>query len=388
MKQLLFMSFAMFLLGAVTGCDALLNDSGLDTSSTPWMFSSSQSSISSSGGSTSSSASSSSSGIGSIVSQYQMDYGPYSIAIKGTYVYTARGATIHVVNIANPATPTKATEAEGAAADSPSFISLFVDGNRLYAGSGTGFMGFYIFDITNPATPVRLGAYQPSDVAWKIGPAALFADGNIVWAVGSDGSRGRIVKVDVSDPANPVRLAQHDLAGSTGSGFGGVWANATHVFADSNLGDLHAFTTADLSPVSVFKNGVDYFPVAGHEAGAYKLIGTGSTLYWCNWGAGLMAMDIADPANMALKSRVAHGAGSDSVYSVALDGTTAWIAYGHMTVLSVNAANPSSMSVLQNYDHDPRLIRDIVIYGDYAILADQGGNLYGNVPGLDIMRIR
>lgn len=340
------------------------------------------------GGSTSSYGSSSSvyDGIGAVVGQYSMS-APDALAVKDNVVYAARDGFIHVVNLFNPYYPGLILTLDGEAADAPDFRALYVDGNRLYAGSGSSPQGVYIYDITVPEVPILLGSYRRSEAASNIAVMAIYASGSHCYIAGSDGTRGRLARLDVSNPSNITAQAYVTL-GNSGNAFGGLWANGAAVFADTADGHLYAFATNNLVTLDVFSNGVDYYPISGHEAWGYELTGDGSTLYWCNWGAGLLTMNISNPSNLVMLDRIGHDAGSDSVYAVVKNGTTLYAAYYWGGLLVVNGANPSALTEITRYDYDYRAYRDIVLLGDYAVCSDQGGSLGDNVPGLDIIRIK
>ncbi len=82
-----------------------------------------------------------------------------------------------------------------------------VVGNRAYLAYGSG--GLEIIDVSNPASPVRLGGYDTSGDAQGVA-----VSGTIAYV--ADGDAGLQI-IDVSNPASPVRLGGYDTSGY------GVW---------------------------------------------------------------------------------------------------------------------------------------------------------------------
>jgi hypothetical protein len=65
--------------------------------------------------------------------------------------------------------------------------------------------GLQIIDVSNPANPVRLGAYATSGLARDVAVVGTLA----YVAVGIGG----LEVIDVSNPANPIRQGGHDTSG-------------------------------------------------------------------------------------------------------------------------------------------------------------------------------
>lgn len=148
----------------------------------------------------------------------------------------------------------------------------------LYIVSGTS--GLYIVDVTNPASPQKLGTYNTSGTA-----TGLAVAGNTAYI--ADGSRG-LVLVDVTNPASPKLLGTCDTPG-----------NANRVAV----------------------------------AGTLAAVADGT--------AGLILIDVSDPRAPKQTSQYNPGTGTDTL-DVLLLGRYAYLACSHRGLLIVNILNPAN----------------------------------------------
>ena len=79
-----------------------------------------------------------------------------------------------------------------------------VVGSRAYVAAGGG--GLMTLDVSNPANPVRLGGYETGGYAQSVA-----VSGNLAYM--ADGTNGLQI-IDVSDPAKPVALSSFCTGGS------------------------------------------------------------------------------------------------------------------------------------------------------------------------------
>lgn len=143
---------------------------------------------------------------------------PSGVAVAGNYLYVADYLpAIEIVNISDPTHPSIV----GRYATSPFHPgpgatygpnALAVSGNYLYvADLGTG---FYILDISNPASPVLVGSYDPGD----IGSLSSFAnqysgvqvEGNFAFVTDISGN---LIELDVSNPTAPTLVESLHIGG-------------------------------------------------------------------------------------------------------------------------------------------------------------------------------
>ena len=76
-------------------------------------------------------------------------------------------------------------------------------GDRAYLA--VGYSGLAVLDVSNPANPVRVGGYDTSGYA-----EGVAVSGNIAYVADRDAG---LQIIDVSNPANPVRLGGYDTSG-------------------------------------------------------------------------------------------------------------------------------------------------------------------------------
>ncbi len=119
--------------------------------------------------------------------------GADKLEVAGSYAYLADRATgFHAVDITDPATPL-----EVGAYDTPGWSrTTCLEGDRAYVAQGDD--GVFILDLTDPGNPAQVGFYDSPGTAYDVkvvGDLAFVADYD-----------GGLRVVDVSDPAVPGEL--------------------------------------------------------------------------------------------------------------------------------------------------------------------------------------
>jgi DNA-binding beta-propeller fold protein YncE len=161
-----------------------------------------------------------------------------SVAVNGNYAYVAAGAAgLQVVNVTNRNSPAMLSSL----ALTGNANGIKVVGNLVFVAAGSG--GLYVVDVTNPLAPALVGSISTSGVALDVSvqgniayvanstnlflvnisnPSVLQAIGTLplsgeIRGISVDPQRGiavvaadtaGIYVVDVSNPSNPVQLAQ------------------------------------------------------------------------------------------------------------------------------------------------------------------------------------
>ena len=69
-----------------------------------------------------------------------------------------------------------------------------------------GDAGLQVIDVSNPANPVRVGGYDTSGYAYGVA-----VSGNIAYVADDDAG---LQVIDVSNPASPVRVGGYDTSGN------------------------------------------------------------------------------------------------------------------------------------------------------------------------------
>lgn len=321
---------------------------------------------------------------------YEMDYGPYDIAMKDDYVFACRDDKIYVIDVSNVSDPEKVATYDDVER-SNKFEALLVSGNTLYAGC-TQSTGVYAIDVSSPSAPVLSGKYIDTIYSGNsLKALSLFVNGTTLYAGGSNGTGALLVKFDVSGASS---ISVQDYWQSTGSGnaIGGVWANSSYVFASTADGYILSF------PVSGFGDepaGEYTFQAeAGHEHWGRTIVGSGNTLYWADWGAGVAAIDISDPTNMSVLSIITHStyteqhsdAEGTNAYDLVIDEANSdiYVANGWSGLLKISTDEASRVEAFVDYkDHQYRCI---ALYGNYVIVGDIAAGTT-DVKGLKIIKI-
>jgi len=277
-----------------------------------------------------------------IVGQFDMNDGPHALAVKGDYVFACRDDKIFVVDISNVATPELVTTIDDLT-KSNIFETLLIVDNTLYAGC-TSSSGVYIIDITNPASPSITGkSIDEIYEGKKISPLKLFYDNNILWAAGSNGLNAMLVKYNVQTDGT-LTFDKYWSSTQTSNIAGGVWANSSNVFISTADGYVYSFNSSDIStgPIGSFT----FEAESGHSHWGKTIIGLNNQLFWADWGAGFITIDISDPANLTAANLITNSAykaqfpdaEGTNVYDFVLDNSTGklYVANGWSGLLKID----------------------------------------------------
>jgi hypothetical protein len=266
------------------------------------------------------------------------------VALSGTQAYVAAGsAGLLVIDVSNSVNP------QGAGSYVTNGVwarDVAVSGNYAYvADSGvwedvTNHVGggLVVVDISNPAEPHRVGAYDTGGEAW-----AVAVSGTLVYVADRgrwDGTniifRSGLHVVDVSNPANPHRLGGYDTDGE-------AWAvavsgNYAYVAEKRVSGDGYAGGGLQVVDVS---NPARPLRVGGCDTSGWAVgvVVSGNLAYVGDWHAGLKVLDVSDPAN----PRLVGGNSSLDAFAVAVAGNY------------VYAGGRDGLVILNLYQPPPRL---------------------------------
>ena len=147
--------------------------------------------------------------------------------------------------------------------------------------------GLAVFDVSDPARPEQIGFYETAGagvhrMAWWEGPIAYLS-------ASDEGYEGRFLHVvDLSDPSNPKQVGRWWLPGQhRGGGEAPDWVSAT----EPGSGD------------------------EGRQVMLHHGLPYGDRLYCGYWDGGLVVLDIEDPANPRLVSRLQFGEDSRNTHT-------------------------------------------------------------------------
>ncbi len=231
-----------------------------------------------------------------------------SMHIDGKYAYVPESTrwtgsnflgALEIFDVSTPTNPIRlATYDTGGSA-----TSVAVSGGYAYLADGV--TDLQVLDVSNPASPRRVGGYDTDEWrnfgGFEHGGAAIRMQvvGNLVYSTGEDG----LHILDVSDPANPVRLGGFNSFPFWGSFcLAGHYAYATLYNSIRGLMSLYTFDVNDpTNPILVSRDpvlGNEFFQVVGRrvyfpagylliyefkERPVIKASRTGGTLF-LSWG--------------------------------------------------------------------------------------------------------
>ena len=145
------------------------------------------------------------------------------LVLDGTIAYVADAiGGVRVIDVANPLAP--AELASLPPVQLGNVQAVYLDGDRLYTAESSGGVG--VIDVANPASPVRLGRVTGMSQVLDV-----VAAGDHAYAVSNVGPGFYVI--DVSVPATPVVVASLGATGSTIR-----WVSATRLAAGNRLVDV------------------------------------------------------------------------------------------------------------------------------------------------------
>lgn len=172
-------------------------------------------------------------------------------AITDQYLYAVDYDDLHTFNIAD------STDIQNLGSKYLGFgiETIFPKGDNLFIGAQNG---MYIFDVSNPATPVRK-SFTPHFVSYD----PVVVQDNYAYVTLRTGDNGwgwanMLLIYDISVPDEPEQLAEYDMTGPKGLGILGdrlfiCDADKLKVFEVSNGYEIELIQSFDL-------NGIDVIP--------------------------------------------------------------------------------------------------------------------------------
>lgn len=254
------------------------------------------------------------------VGSYDTSGSAYDVKVVGNYAYVADYRDdLQIIDISNPSTPSRMggynlpdSDPDHEFFDSNSYsVRLQVRDNYAFLAL-RGFGGLLVVDVSNPANPIRLAesVAQPNPIRDARGVAL---SGNYAYLVESSYLTGALQVIDVSLPANPTRLASY--------------------------------------PMSRFANRVQIF---------------GNLAFIAENFTGLEILDIRVPTSPI---RLGGYNSSGQVVEVLVKDNYAYVSDGSAGVLVLNIGDPSNPVVVGGYD-TPGSASEIQIVGNFAYVAD------------------
>ena len=279
------------------------------------------------------------------------------VRVQGQYAYIAAGKTLTLVDISNPAAPTR----KGAYTFPEKIWGFRVAGSAVYVAAD--FFGLGILDVSDAAAPTLRGSMKTPGQAKNV---AVFGTKAVV----ADHMSG-VDYVDVSNPAKPASLGSFFLDGyardvvAAGSLAYAVDAPAgLYVFDLSKPGPLDAVSTQQsaAAPGSIVVSDVP----AAQGSRVAVLVGAGS----------LQVYDVSNPAAPPVKAATYRTPGGRPL-RVALKGTQAYVAAGPEGLQVVDLSTPSMPRLVGTYK-TPNPARDVAV-ADSLVFVVSGPLPQGNL---------
>jgi hypothetical protein len=279
-------------------------------------------------------------------------------------------------------------------------MKLHLDGNILYVADLSG--GVRVFDLTIPEFPVFLG-----EIATDPNCQDLAIDGNILYAVNSNNSGSGLTLTDVTDPASPVPLSAFNTTNGTmglgiegdlcvlANGFGGLrTVNVADPMAPVALGDLPFGANAtDVYPVGnvayavAFGGGMLSIDITNPSVmsivqqqpwGFLNALDITGNIAWVADGQlGLRVVDITDPANLVSLATVAVGGQTRDVVRSEPASSYVFLADDFYGLRQVDVSVPDSPVLIGSYPSGDRGM-GVDVGGGLVVLAagEAGVNVY------------
>ncbi|MCB1202273.1 MAG: hypothetical protein KDK41_16635, partial [Leptospiraceae bacterium] len=284
---------------------------------------------------------------GHLIGSYKVPSGAAEdLVFSGNYAYVAaKTGGLHVINITSGSYVHNIPRGSGETWD----VTLY--GSYLFIANRAGGVPVYdISGVNDSSAPALVTTITPG---FNVDSVAVNADGTRL-AVG--GASGKIRLYDISDKASPSALGNnptHTL--STGKNVASIAIKGNTIFAGDADGKL---IPIDVSTVGSPSQGTIYESTAIPGKNAWGLGITLSKdkdhLYYSNWGAGFIILDIAAPATPKEIGRFVLG---DGVYDSFVDGNRAYLANSFGGVGVVDISDPGNINlvgsrVIVNYVND------------------------------------
>lgn len=307
---------------------------------------------------------------GDITGWVDVDYGE-DLVCEGSYCFVAcKDSGMWVVDVSDVASPTVVAEFEPPAGQ---VYNLALDGTALYLANRDDLIKL---DVSDPLNPVEEWTFVPTTIG--ILNAVTLGDG-VVYIGGSAGSNGYIEVVGEAK-GTPESLGEAQVAtGETCYNLG--YANDV-AYCGGGEGTLISVDVADPEAIAVLDT---YFNpgTAGFEPWGQDVKIDGNVLYYSDWGAGLITVDIADPANMVESSVLQT---SDGFYGSFLAGplTIEGTPYAQVVAAAnswgglalVDATDPAALALIGDLIDTTvdmgSAPHGVWVMGEFAYLADNG----------------
>jgi hypothetical protein len=276
------------------------------------------------------------------------------IALSGNYAYLASGTNgLLIYDISNPALPVKVGHSLGSNAEEFNAYAVAVSSNYAFvAANASGKWGLFVYDVSNAVAPTNVGYFS----ADNYGGMALL--GTNIYLGGDD-------RVPVINISNPLDLTLSTMYSPLEN------INPTSIAVTSNY--LAAVDSGDISVnIGAFTNGV-YTNLAftNTDGSANGVAIAGQYVFVANSSsAPLECYHISSSGKVSKAGQITYPASPTAGYSVAVSGSYAYLGCS-AGLRVINIANPTNLiaagQTSTNFGAKPM---GVAVSGHYAYLAD------------------
>lgn len=290
----------------------------------------------------------------------------YSIAVSGSFAYIGGSYTLHVVNVANPASP----EVTGSTPIPEGPLEVALSGNHLFFA--TWRTGLQVASVADPSHPELTGSFDPPAAARDV---ALVGD----YAYVADGEGRGLDILDVANPSLPVPKGSAYILDGSGGGVRNVEVAGHFAYVAAEGGGLRIVNVADPSApteVGFYSPGAAIMNVA--VAGNYAyLAGSG----------GLQVVDVSNPSAPELVGSLPT---SGNASGIAVAGNYVYLTTpdNHDEGLRIIDVTTPSAPIERSFHRttDANAL-NVAVAGNYAYVIQDGSNYNDEKDGLLILDV-
>jgi hypothetical protein len=294
--------------------------------------------------------------------------GAYDVYVSGGYLYVARRFSgISIYDLFNPASPSLTGHFE-----TRNIVThIEVHGQYAYVVNNyldvTGSYGeLLILDISNPAAPVQKAKFNTAEIL-----SDLSVSGNYVYLAShvynptNPLEDGVMLVIDISNIASPQKVGEYDTPGDAW----GIFVSGGYAYVADGRSGLQVIDIGNPA-APVLKGSIDT-----PGALALDVQAVGNYAYVVNGVEGLEIIDVSNPAAPTAASAYDTRWNSNNLHVI---GNYAYIANtgGGLKVIDVSTpANPSQTGFFDQSIH----LREIKTSGNYAFIGSNDGLQVFNV---------
>ena len=297
---------------------------------------------------------------------------PYRICVSESIAYALTETGLHVIGLsqaesaASNGGPLLELESK-ANVDIPGAYDLAVSGSLVYVADGATLR---MMDLTDPANPKAVGSYTTPGYV-----SGVFLSYPYLYAVTLSGGHGRLTGgattwssalhvLNVSDPAKAEVVGSRDIPGSAQTVF--VAGSYAYVGTNDGLEVLDISNLANPLTVGSWNGGGVTVVTDVFVAGSYAYVASYVYSYDAEGGAGLRILDIRDPTAPYLVGR----SGLD-IENMFVSGDYAYVSsggqWGGFSVVDIsNPAFPQAVASCTGCYTPPAYIGDLFVSGPYV----------------------